>query len=515
MQCDTKHDEAGLLHSRIQNVSPRPRQFSVFQNKRGAGLKKRFLKGRLWLWRCLRPGECGECDEDDDERSSQRHAVSLRKILFKGSSNATGLVLPSPLVYEPKGRSLYPYVSPVLACGATATLVLRLVLSKRLHQEKLMSEAKRHGFSVVLCVLAFFFVLFGIVPVHAQSLVRGVNFVHPLQFSPADQDASLAHLKSAGVRVIRLGIEEDLDKNLDFMKRAYAQNIATVLILHGRYAPNAPRRSYLAKEYPGMWAGPPLSSLDPELSRQYFQQVIDKLDAEGIVLAGLELENEINMAGNNPDFRLPGESKVLSLNDLYHDPEGQQVAKGYLQYLKELAALKQVRDRSKLNKHTPLLPTSLVEIVQEGPWPTPKKYDGVSVGATLAFFRANGLDKLVDAYNLHTYPWADGPGNNVSATHRLRRLQALVQPVCSPAGSSSGKPCWITEWGFTNDSKSCPSDEKSRSVLVQEMMGDFRQFTQERRLTGVIYYSWIGDQPFDVYRCGGLTESGRLAITPM
>ena len=93
---------------------------------------------------------------------------------------------------------------------------------------------------------------------------------------------------------------------------------------------------------------------------------MDKLDADGIVLAGLELENEINMAGNNPDFSLPGEGKVLSLNDLYHDPEGQQVANGYQQYLKELAALKQARDHSKLNRQTPLLPTSLVDIVQEG-----------------------------------------------------------------------------------------------------------------------------------------------------
>jgi hypothetical protein len=61
-----------------------------------------------------------------------------------------------------------------------------------------------------------------------------------------------------------------------------------------------------------MWAGPPLSFLDPDLSRQYFQQVMDKLDANGIVLAGLELESEINMAGNNPDFRLPGEGKALN-----------------------------------------------------------------------------------------------------------------------------------------------------------------------------------------------------------
>ncbi|MGB7193363.1 MAG: hypothetical protein WBD81_07890 [Collimonas pratensis] len=349
---------------------------------------------------------------------------------------------------------------------------------------------------------------------HAQNVVRGVNFVHPLQYSVADQNTALAHLKVAGVHIIRIGIEEDVDKNIDFIKRANAQGIATVLILHGKYAPNAPIRPYRPNEFPGMWAGPPFSALDPGLSGQYFQQVMDKLDADRIVLAGLELENEINMAGNNPDFSLPGEGKVLDLNDLYHDPEGQQVAKGYLQYLKELAALKRARDHSKLNRQTPLLPTSLVDIVQEGPWPTPKKYDGVSVGATLAFFRANGLDKLIDAYNLHTYPWGDGPGTQVSAIHRLRRLQGLVMPVCRPIASPNGKPCWITEWGFANASKVCPSDEHARSLLVQEMMGDFGQLIRERRLTALIYYSWIGDPPFDIYRCGVLTESGRAAIEP-
>jgi hypothetical protein len=345
----------------------------------------------------------------------------------------------------------------------------------------------------------------------AQDIVRGVNFVHPMQYSVADQNAALAVLKRAGVRVIRFGIEEDEDKNIDFIRRAHEQGIATVLILHGKYAPNAPVRPYRPKEFPGMWAGPPFSALDPVASGQYFQQVMDKLDADGIALAGLELENEINMAGNNPDFSLPGEGRVLGLNDLYHDPEGQQVAKGYLQYLKELAALKQVRDRSKSNRQTPLLPTSLVEIVQEGPWPTPKPYDGVSVGATLAFFRANGLDKLVDAHNLHTYPWADGPGNKASAIHRQRRLQDLVMPVCSP----NGKPCWITEWGFTNASRTCPSDERARGLLVQEMMGDFGELIQQKRLAALIYYSWIGDPPFDVYRCGALTESGEAAIRPI
>jgi hypothetical protein len=377
-----------------------------------------------------------------------------------------------------------------------------------------MTATRRYGAFGLLSALFVFSLLSG--TARAQNVIRGVNFVHPLQFSLADQNAALANLKAVGVHVIRFGMyERDLDKNVDFIGRANAEGIAAVLVLHGSYLPNAPTRAYRPNEFPGMWAGPPLSFLSPELSESYFQQLMDRLDADGIVLAGLELENEINMAGNNPDFNLPGEGRVLSLEDLRHDPEGQQVAKGYLQYLKVLAALKQVRDRSKLNRRTPLLPTSLVDLEQEGPWPTPKKYDGVSIGATLAFFRANGLDKLVDAYSLHTYPWADDPGGKASAIHRLRRLEGLVSPVCSPAGSPNGKPCWITEWGFTNANTACPADEQSRGLLVREMMEDIAQLAHEGLLTALIYYSWIGDPPFDVYRCGALTESGRAAIAPM
>jgi hypothetical protein len=59
-------------------------------------------------------------------------------------------------------------------------------------------------------------------------------------------------MKTAGVRVLRFGMEDKEDENLDFIKRAYAQNIRVVLIFHGKYAPGAPVRPYRAKEFPGM-----------------------------------------------------------------------------------------------------------------------------------------------------------------------------------------------------------------------------------------------------------------------
>jgi hypothetical protein len=47
------------------------------------------------------------------------------------------------------------------------------------------------------------------------------------------------------------------------------------------------------------------------------------------------------------------------------------------------------------------------------------------------------------------------------------------------------------------------------------MMDDFRQWIGEKRLTGLIYYSWIGDPPFDVDRCWTLIRSGELNIAPI
>lgn len=150
-------------------------------------------------------------------------------------------------------------------------------------------------------------------PAEAKGVLLDVDFVHPLQFSAEQQNAKLAELQSLGVRVIRFGMyAQDEDKNVDFIKRAYARKIETVL-LHGLYGPGAPERPFRPKEFPGMWPGPPLSALDPDRSAQYFGELFGKLDADGVTLAGLELENEINMVWNNPDFRLPGEGRVLGL----------------------------------------------------------------------------------------------------------------------------------------------------------------------------------------------------------
>ena len=353
----------------------------------------------------------------------------------------------------------------------------------------------------------------------AQEMVVGVNVVNPLRASVADQNALLSQLKSAQVHVIRCGISNDV-KGLDFAKRAAAEGIRIQLIVSPQYTPDAPSRPYQPKEFPAMWGGHPLSFADAELSKAAFQHLFDELEANHIELAGVELGNEINWAAFNPEFPLPGEGKVLSLNDLAHDPEGRQIAKGFLAYIKVLEVLKDVRDHSRLNRNTPIISAGLVSAKDGDQLYNNKKEDKVSMAATIAFLRSHGLDSLVDGYGIHSYPSSAQPGNPTAAAQRSARLNSVDLAECRAKGSSAGKPCWITEWGFPNKDVSCPPKEAGRTLLIEELRRDFAAMAAEHRIAGIDYFSWDSDpwskeiDADSVYRCGGLTESGRRAIAP-
>jgi hypothetical protein len=347
----------------------------------------------------------------------------------------------------------------------------------------------------------------------ASNLVNGVVLNQVANASVADQNAIIAQLKQAGVRVVRIGLKPN-DAEVNFAKRLYDQGIKIELLVGPQYPPNAPTRPYQPKAFPDMWSGHPLSSADPELSRAGFQAILGKLEANGIVLEALEFGNEYNWAPFNAEFPLPGEGKNFGLHDLYHDPEGKQIAKGFLQYLKVLAVLKEVRDQSKLNQRTPIISVGLADDGPEKVWAN-SKVSGVSLNASIEFMQANGLDNLVDYYGIHTYP-----SESTNPAARKSALEMYAVHECRPAASKVGKPCWITEWGFNNKDASCPVNDTARAALVREMMGDFRELAKEGRLVGIMYFVWNSEphsktiDPRSIYRCGALTESGKIVVSP-
>jgi hypothetical protein len=353
---------------------------------------------------------------------------------------------------------------------------------------------------------------------HSETaVVAGVNFVNAGRFDVTRQDAMLDAMKANGVRVVRMGLSMD-DKGLDLAKRVYARGIEIVWIVGWQYQPNAPIRPWQPKAFPGMWAGPPLSYADADRTRAALEPFLARLEAEKIVLAGMEVGNEINWTAFNPEFPLPGEGKgVLSLDDLYHDPEGQRIAKGYLQYLKVLAVIKEVRDRSELNRHTPIISAGLVDF-EQGDLKR-SKVDGVGFGATIDFWRAHGIDQLVDGYAVHLYPPADP---RIPAEKLLTPVQrATFERECHRVGSPAGKPCWITEWGYPVKVGSACSTEANRTQLVKNTLKVYDPYFRQGRIAGFLYYCWNSDawatkeDPYAVYRNGSLTAGGRLAVAPI
>jgi len=341
-------------------------------------------------------------------------------------------------------------------------------------------------------------------PALADDVLVGVNVVNLYPLAVEQQEAMLNEMKSAGVRVIRASITLD-EKGVAFAELVSKLGIKIewLIFRFGGYEPG----------------GKPLSAADPEQFRRTFAPILARLEEKNIELAAFELGNEFNLAGYNSEFPHPDKGMVYGLNDLSHNPDVQQVAKGYLQYLKVLAALKDLRDHSKLNRHTPILTGGLaVYETDDGPLPKGTNTDLVSANATLEFMRANGLDQLVDAYAVHVYPRGNAPGNAAAANTRKDGLAKYVLQECRAAGSAAGKPCWLTEWGFNNANMKCPIDDSGRTLLVREMMDSLRPYVREGRLAGLFAYAWNDPpgaksaSPLTLYRCGALTESGKVAI---
>jgi hypothetical protein len=339
-----------------------------------------------------------------------------------------------------------------------------------------------------------------------EAVAIGVNVANPQRLSPGDQDAVLDQLQAAGVRVIRAPLKppwggDNYTPAIEFIRRAHERGIKVELIVHLEYGPAVARRR-IVEDMPEMWPSYPLSSADPARFGAVFEPLFNRLEGLGITFAALELGNEINGSAFNGDFPVPGKGLVFGQVDLVLDPEAAKIAEGYRAYVQTLSVLKEIRDRSRLNRDTPILSAGLADPGLAGLHPR-SKTDAVEIGATLQYLRSQGIDALVDAYGVHSYPWA-----NTSA----RRLNQLEQDTLAECRApAQGKPCWVTEWGLPTDTYDCPGNDMPRARLTREMLADFGLFVQQGRLKGLMYYAWTDDK-YGVYRCGALAESGRLIL---
>lgn len=343
----------------------------------------------------------------------------------------------------------------------------------------------------------------------SAGFVIGVDLDNPQRLIAEQQDAVLDQLQRAQVDVVRAPLKppwdgEDYGPAIDFIRKAYARGIKTELIVQLQYREDARKRPAI-KGQPDLWPSYPLSSADPTRFRMHFEPLLNRLEDADIVLVALELGNEINSPAFNGDFsEVERQGRVFSADELRGDRDARKIAEGYRQYIQVLWVLKEIRDRSRLNRDTPILSAGLADPGPSGPRRT--KTDAAAIAGSLQYLRENGMDGLVDAYGVHAYPWAN------TAAKRLLQLEQDTLSECR--ARDRGKPCWLTEWGLPAESGACPLNDASRAATMRELIGDFSRFARQGRLEGLIYYAWT-DDTYGIYRCAMLTESGRLALDPM
>jgi hypothetical protein len=340
------------------------------------------------------------------------------------------------------------------------------------------------------------------IPALADNVVVGVNVYNEVYLSQPDQDAEIERLVQSGVKTIRTGLGWN---TIYFITQAYRHGIGVDAIVYPGIDGKAKPK--------GNGAGVPLSEVDPQVFAKWLKIQLDRMDAAGVRLSAIELGNEINTARFNGDIPIPGSGRVLGLSDLNNpkDPETAPIVAGYRRYLEVAAVAKDLRDHSKLNKTTPIL-------IGLGDWgsPGPKAWNnslGVSSSDTIEFMRQNGVDKLVDAYGVHVYPSGD---THMPVPARISQLEKNIFAACR----QGTKPCWLTEWGLPNPSQACPIDEQARIQAIQAERTAFEDFEKQGRLAAIIYYTWSGApgpkaESYAIFRCGALTDAGKLALSPM
>jgi hypothetical protein len=330
----------------------------------------------------------------------------------------------------------------------------------------------------------------------AEGVLMGVNFWGEGFIPKATWDNELQQMAKSGVKTIRTSL---FPTTVDFIVQASQHSIGSVVIVYPFLGATAKAK--------GGWARYALSELNPQEFTAAFKPLFDKLEAAGVRLAAFELGNEINATGSNGDLSDPGSGRELKLADLNNanDPEGRAAAAGYRNYVRIIAALKDLRDRSKLNQHTPIISAGLAQKLGT-------RQTEVNLHDSIAFWRQDGMVKLVDGYGIHVYPSADLT-RPVAA-----RIDSLEKDMFS-ACRSGDKPCWITEWGFGNSTQSCPAVDATRVKLVQSMRSAFQHFARQGLLAALMYYDWAisSGKPdsWAIFRCGAVTEAGKLALSPM
>jgi hypothetical protein len=328
-----------------------------------------------------------------------------------------------------------------------------------------------------------------------------VNQTRLAWVKPEERQQIINQLAHAGVKVVRVGLQQPFNGVIEAMGMARQQGLDLVLNLSlnvkSYYDENVAMRDggRVENAYP-------LSTINVARFRTTFSQVWAEIERRNIKLLAVEVGNEINWAFNGDVAARNASGRTYgTASDVGEMPAFLQ---GLDRYIELLKVVQDLRNSSRINRDTLVITAGMARVRPE--FAASVKADVVDSGLTLSLLAERGLNLYADAAAMHQYP--------VPSDSPAKREEALAAALQDCGKGQTQHACWMTEWGVSNNAKSCPLDDGRRAELVRETRQSLRRAAEAGKLAAAFYFEWSGTTARSIWRCGGLTEAGVAAIQP-
>ncbi len=342
-------------------------------------------------------------------------------------------------------------------------------------------------------------------PAHADeaSAARiGVNRMNLAWLPRGDQERILTDIAASGATDVRLSLSRPVDKSIEALAIAHRLGLRILLEIQLGNKSYYPQTVGPRTGHGRIWDVYRLSDLDLARYRRELQQALQRIDALGVRLVGVEPGNEINYAGYNGDlavYRKPGARTPRSIAELRERARFERGLDNYVKALEisrsELRKTVHSRDAAVISAG--LSDMSAAEADRRG-------MERLDPDEFVALLRQRGIDSLVDAYGIHIYP-----GRKAAPA-----ISGGSEAFSTSAGPRQPQVLLGHEWGIANKARSCPVDDRSRGEAIRVMRATFGELIEAGRLAAAYYYDWDTEPSYSLWRCGKLSPAGAAAIGP-
>lgn len=329
----------------------------------------------------------------------------------------------------------------------------------------------------------------------------GVNRVNLAWLSVPEREKVLDLMVKSGVVAVRLSLTRPIDQSIDAIRVAHEKGLAILLEISLNNAAFYPQGTKPRSGLGRIWDMYRLSDISPDQFRSVVGDALRKIDVLKIPLVAVEPGNEINWGAYNGDLEVKPKAKSKTARVLKDLDNLTVVEQGAAKYVKLAAVVREELKTTKYSANAKVISAGLSDI----PFADADRrgIDSVDLTIFTNLLREHGLDKVVDGYGIHIYPGSNGTPK--------ARADHISQALSICRSEPDGKPCWITEWGFSNTSTTCPANDGSRELLVETARNRFEELMGTGRVAAAYYFDWDA-KGYGVWRCGGLSPAGKAAV---